>query len=67
MTDEQKTVRVLIESDPETGLSYKADAHVAVANIPIEVFERWERARDGWHRTLEEVSKMFEHGGGHGW
>ncbi len=73
-TEEERTVWVEIESDPESGMSFrrkrrhpKSWDHARYVKVPASTLARWEAAASAWAIACEEMFKVLKEAGGRGW
>lgn len=73
MTNE-KTISVEVESDPESGMSFRRKRrhrkewdHARVVQVPKSTLARWEAAEAAWRAASEEMFNYLKEAGGRGW
>ncbi len=69
-SDEQPAeamVRVLLESDPETGMHMRDATHLAVVDIPAAAYRRWKEAETAYVKVQYEMRDWCKSGGGNVW
>lgn len=75
LTSDERVISVEIETDPESGMSFKRGKarsrkdwpYARTVKVPESTLARWEAAHAAWAAATKEMYEYLVEAGGHGW